>query len=200
MAVMSTEHLLSVYLRKHETLHQDAPRLVLYMRCIQLRMGALKNPLLILKFRISMLLFIIGLVLSGVTAFPLLLELRILTRLMSDIGPSGLVLWLTTIRDGLEATYASYPWIAYGTDWLAFGHLVIALFFIHPLIHPRFSRPNIIVGMVACIAIFPLAMICGPLREIPFYWRLIDCSFGLIGLIPLIYCLRLLRKMEAETE
>ena len=163
-------------------------------------MGALKNPSLILKFRIAMLLFIIGLVLSGVTAFPLLVELRILSKWMSEIGPSGLGLWISTILEGLETTYASYPWVAYGTDWLAFGHLVIAMFFIHPLIHPRASRPNIIAGMVACISIFPLAMICGPIRGIPFYWRLIDCSFGVIGLIPLIYCLYLLRKMESEPE
>ena len=25
----------------------------------------------------------------------------------------------------------------------------------------------------------------------PFYWRLIDCAFGVIGIIPLIYCLKL---------
>ena len=51
-------------------------------------------------------------------------------------------------------------------------------------------------GIVACIAIFPLAMICGPLRGIPFYWRLIDCSFGVIGIIPLVYCLGLLKQIE----
>jgi hypothetical protein len=155
---------------------------------------------LIFKFRVAMMLFIVGLVISGVTAFPLLLELRILSKLMGDVEHGNLGLWISTIREGLETTYARYPWVAYGTDWLAFGHLVIAMFFVHPLIHPRSSRPNIITGMVACVAIFPLAMICGPLRGIPFYWRLIDCSFGMIGLIPLAYCLWLLRKIEAESD
>ena len=39
-------------------------------------------------------------------------------------------------HDGLDATYAAYPFIAYGTDWLAFGHLIIALFFVGPMIDP----------------------------------------------------------------
>jgi hypothetical protein len=41
-------------------------------------------------------------------------------------------------------------------------------------------------------------MICGPLRGIPFYWRLIDCSFGILGAIPLIYCMRLLPRVARE--
>ena len=31
------------------------------------------------------------------------------------------------VRDALNDTYSRYPFIAYGTDWLAFGHFVIAL-------------------------------------------------------------------------
>jgi exosortase/archaeosortase len=73
---------------------------------------------------------------------------------------------------------------------------VIAGFFIGPLIHPASSRATLYTGIVACVAIIPLAMVCGSIRGIPFYWRLIDCSFGVIGVIPLIYCLKLLRQME----
>ena len=143
-----------------------------------------------------MALFITGLILSGVTAFPLLTELRLLENLLGGHGPEGLTFWIHTVRDGLEHTYARYPWVAYGTDWLAFGHIVIAMFFVGPLLRPLSSRANIHTGIVACVAIFPLALICGPIREIPFYWRLIDCSFGLIGIIPLLYCLHLLKRME----
>ena len=151
----------------------------------------------------AMLLFIIGLVISGVTAFPLLWELGILTDFLgvgsatSADRHTGLTFWILTVRHGLETTYAAYPWIAYGTDWLAFGHLVIAGFFIGPMINPFTSRSAIYTGIVACVAVIPLAMICGPIRGIPFYWRLIDCSFGIIGTIPLLYCLRQLRLMEA---
>jgi hypothetical protein len=161
----------------------------------------LTSPLF--QFRALMFFFITGLVISGVTAFPLLLELRILTSLLgvgsatSPEGHDGLVFWILTVRNGLEATYAVYPWIAYGTDWLAFGHLVIAGFFIGPLIHPLSSRSTIWTGIAACVAVIPLALICGPLRGVPLYWRLIDCSFGVIGIIPLIYCLRLIKRIEA---
>jgi hypothetical protein len=158
----------------------------------------------VFRFRVALSLFIAGLVLSGVTAFPLLYELRLLCDLMGiDPGASpdestGITFWLLTVRNGLEHTYAAYPWIAYGTDWLAFGHLVIAGFFIGPLIHPASSRATLWTGIVACVAVVPLALICGAIRGIPFYWRLIDCSFGVIGIIPLIYCLRLVKRMEEE--
>jgi hypothetical protein len=156
---------------------------------------------LLLRFRASMLIFITGLVLSGVTAFPLLHELRLLAAWTQKAGttiPAGVAHWIHVVRDGLEQIYARYPWVAYGTDWLAFGHLVIAFFFIGPLLHPRTSRANIHAGIAACIAIIPLAMICGHIREIPFFWRLIDCSFGVFGVIPLLYCLSLLKKIETQ--
>ena len=160
-----------------------------------------KSPLF--QFRAVLVSFITGLVISGVTAFPLLLELNALLHLLdfgsttSQLDHDGLEFWLITVRNGLETTYAAYPWIAYGTDWLAFGHLVIAGFFVGPLINPRSGRSVIWTGIVACVAVIPLAMICGPLRGVPLYWRLIDCSFGVIGIVPLIYCLRLIKRIEA---
>jgi hypothetical protein len=36
------------------------------------------------------------------------------------------------------------------------------------------------------------------LRGIPFGWSLIDMSFGVIGIIPLIIVLRLIRRLESE--
>jgi hypothetical protein len=161
---------------------------------------------LLFRYRAAMLLFIVGLVLSGVTAFPLLHELRLLSDLLgvgnatSPEGTTGLTFWVLTVRHGLEHTYAEYPWIAYGTDWLAFGHLVIAGFFIGPLIHPSTSWATLYTGICACLAVIPLALICGPIRGIPFYWRLIDCSFGVIGLIPLLYCLSLLKRIKSAGE
>lgn len=160
----------------------------------------MKTTTLLFRFRAVLSLFIAGLVLSGVTAFPLLHELRLLAHLLgaeTAAAPNGLTFWILTVRNGLEHTYAAYPWIAYGTDWLAFGHLVIAAFFIGPLIHPTSSRATLYTGIFACVAVIPLALICGPIRGIPLYWRLIDCSFGVIGMIPLIYCLGLLKRLEA---
>lgn len=66
-------------------------------------------------------------------------------------------------------------------------------FFIGPLIDPLSSRATLYAGIAACLGVIPLALICGPIRGIPFYWQLVDCSFGVIGILPLLYCLRLLK-------
>ncbi|CAM5674317.1 hypothetical protein SALBM311S_00493 [Streptomyces alboniger] len=39
--------------------------------------------------------------------------------------------------------------------------------------------------MIACAGIVPLALICGPVRGIPFWWTVIDMSVGVFGVIPL---------------
>ena len=146
--------------------------------------------------------FIVGLLISGITAFPLLTEMNLVTSWLglseasSPIGHTGLDFWILTVKFGLEDMYSRYPWIAYGTDWLAFGHITIALFFIGPLFKPAGSQPTLYAGIAACILVIPLALICGSIRGIPLYWRLIDCSFGIIGIIPLLYCLYLLRHIQ----
>jgi hypothetical protein len=158
-------------------------------------------------FRIRLVLgiFIFGLVISGITAFPLLHELELLAKMLGippDATPSaytGLQYWICTVREALRTSYAAYPFLAYGYDWLAYGHIVIALFFLPPAMDPVRYSGNIRMGMVACVGVLPLALICGPIRGIPFYWRLIDCSFGVFGILPLIYVLRQIRKLEAAT-
>jgi hypothetical protein len=156
------------------------------------------------RFRISMLLFIAGLLVSGLTAFPLLYEMQLLVRWLgladagSPSGHTGPAFWVLTVKFGLADMYTRYPWIAYGTDWLAFGHLAITLFFVGALVRPWESRLILYAGMVACVLVFPLALICGAIRGIPMYWRLIDCSFGAIGMLPLLYCLRLLKHMHPD--
>jgi hypothetical protein len=154
------------------------------------------------KIRLYLAVFIAGLVGSGITAFPLLYELNILCRLLgvadvhSASGYSGLTRWILHVREGLMVTYRQYPFVAYGTDWLAFGHIVIAIFFIGPLIDPVRNIWVIQAGLIACVAVLPLALICGPIREIPFYWRLIDCSFGVVGFIVLSAALRLVKNLR----
>ena len=70
---------------------------------------------------------------------------------------------------------------------LAFAHIVLAVFFIGPLVDPVRNVWVLWAGLIACAGVLPLALICGPLRGIPFYWRLIDCSFGVVGALPLVY-------------
>jgi len=143
------------------------------------------------KIQLWLTLFIVGLVLSGLTAFPLETELRILSSMLG-IDPAvpasdynGLQHWIALVATALHESYAKYPFLAYGTDWLAFAHLVIAVAFIGPLRDPIRNVWIIDFGMIACLGVIPLALIAGAIRQIPFYWRLIDCSFGVFGLIPL---------------
>ena len=165
-------------------------------------MAPTQNQPLLFRYRCSLAIFLFGLIVSGLTAFPLLHELETLAGMLGvgdaegPGGHSGLAFWILTVRNGLREMHARFPWIAYGTDWLAFGHLAIALFFIGPWISPIQNKWVLYVGLALCAGVIPLALICGPLRGIPLYWRLIDCSFGVLGSLPLIYCLQLTRQMN----
>jgi hypothetical protein len=161
----------------------------------------LKSALL-WRIRIWLVLFIVGLVLSGLTAFPLVHETAWLDHIFHVAatphpgGEPALQTWLRRVHGALETTGREYPFLAYGTDWLAFGHLVIAIAFIGPLLDPVRNRWVLVFGMIACVGVFPLALIAGAARGIPLYWRMIDCSFGLLGAIPLLICLRYVLRLE----
>ena len=157
------------------------------------------------RIRLLTWLIIIGLVFSGWTAIPLKSELDWLVNLLG-LGPnyqgaipSGLVQWLLRIRDGLDSSYAQYPFLAYGTDWLAFGHFVIAIAFIGALRDPVRNKWLFHFGMVACALVVPYSFIFGALRHIPIFWRLIDSSFGVIGFFPLWFCSRMVNQLERQT-
>ena len=114
--------------------------------------------------RIVLVLFIAALVASGITAFPLLREMEWLAswrgvEAPTDLGSlNGMDRWIDIVRDGLRDAYGRYPWMAYGTDWLAFGHITIALFFVGPLIRPAEGRSTICAGIAACFLVIPLAL------------------------------------------
>lgn len=146
-------------------------------------------------------LFIAGLLLSGVTAIPLQTELNAAANFVGvgTVTPSGFASWILKVRTALDNTYSAYPFMAYGTDWLAFGHFVIAIAFVGALREPVRNRWLYLFGMIACVLVIPYAMICGAVRGIPFYWRLIDCSFGVIGFVPLWFCWRWTAVLEARS-
>src|SRR6058998_741531 len=85
------------------------------------------------RIRILLSIFIAALVFSGASAIPLETELNLLAGIAGagDVtNRSGFVFWLSKVREALAETNARYPFIAYGTDWLAFAHFVLALAFI----------------------------------------------------------------------
>lgn len=150
--------------------------------------------------RISIGVLMLGLVVSGVTAFPLRLELEFASSVLRDSPFSvwfpDAVGWVDRVADALSDVDARYPFIAYGTDWLAFAHLVIAVVFIGPLIDPVRNIWVIQFGVIACVGVVPLALIAGSIRGIPLGWQLIDISFGVVGAVPAVIAWRLTRRLE----
>lgn len=135
----------------------------------------------VLRRRVKWLtwVFIIGLVISGATAIPLESELDLLAKSLgvaeksSGEATSGLTHWFLLVREALHEMDAKYPFLAYGTDWLAFGHFVIAVAFIGALRDPVRNVWLFTFGMIACALIVPYAFVFGTVRGIPIYWRLL---------------------------
>jgi hypothetical protein len=151
-----------------------------------------------LRRRIGILtgVFIAGLIVSGATALPLVREVNWLahgpdhppaagSRAAADLGS-----WILRVRDGLNETAERNSFLFYGTDWLAFGHFVIAIAFVGALREPVSKLTLFEFGLIACASVIPYAWICGAIRGIPAWWRLVDCSFGLFGAVPLWLCRR----------
>lgn len=161
---------------------------------------------LLRRIRVWLVFFIVCLVLSGATAFPLVTEMRLahdaLTGWASPVADAfpGLLEWIERVRAGLDTADSRYPFLLYGTDWLAFAHLVIAVAFYGPYRDPVRNVWVVDFGMIACAGIVPLALICGPIRGIPVWWSLIDMSFGVFGVVPLLVVRRQIKRLEALTE
>ncbi|MBK9793733.1 MAG: hypothetical protein IPP60_11755 [Sphingobacteriales bacterium] len=163
----------------------------------------MKSNIQILQTRIRrmILFFIFGLVISGITAFPIETEINLFDSYfinsvwLQNYLPS-IHSFLITVSKGIHETAKNYPFIFYGTDWLAFAHIVIGMAFIGPLRDPVRNIWVIEFGMIACLMVIPLAFICGPIRGIPFIWRIIDCSFGLFGIIPLWFTRKWILELE----
>jgi len=161
-----------------------------------------RRRVLLSRIRWMLALFLLGLVLSGLTAFPLEGEISLVARwfgVSEEVPPAaygGVQRWIATVHQGIRDTHARYPFMAYGTDWLAFAHLVIAVAFIGPLCDPVRNLWVLSFGLIACVLVVPVALICGPIRGIPWYHQLVDCSFGVAGFIPLWFC----RKWACELE
>ncbi|CAN5780821.1 hypothetical protein BH10BAC2_BH10BAC2_45190 [soil metagenome] len=149
------------------------------------------------KIRWLVIFFMIALALSGITAFPVYTELTWLKQQgwMNDdqfFGP-----WLNSVYEAVVNTYDKYPFLFYGYDWLAFAHIMIAALFYGVYKDPVRNKFILNWGMFCCVSIIPLAFICGNIRGIPIYHILIDCSFGVIGIIPLFICRKYVEQLSA---
>ncbi|MBA4380626.1 MAG: hypothetical protein C0393_08135 [Anaerolinea sp.] len=153
------------------------------------------------RVRALLIFFIFALTVSGITAIPLRWELGFLNRVAGPESAIGQMLprmaeWIGRVNEGVQTGYGQYPFLAYGTDWLAFGHIVIAIAFIGPLRDPLKNRWVIEFGMLACVLIIPWSILLGSLRGIPLFWMMIDMSFGVFGIIPLWFVRREILVVE----
>jgi hypothetical protein len=140
--------------------------------------------------------FIVALAISGLTVWPAETELRFLLGVFPKDGFIGS--YLAQVLEGYQDTAAGKPYLLYGYDWLAFAHLVLAVLFIGPYRDPVRNKWVIEFGLIACLLIFPLAFICGGIRGIPVWWRLVDCSFGVFGFAVLWPCYKKIKQLEKE--
>lgn len=147
------------------------------------------------KIRFVVSGFIALLVLSGLTAFPVHTELNFLKEHFNWF-PQFMQPWLFTVAEAVNTTAGKYPFLIYGYDWLAYAHIVIALFFVGVYRDPVRNAWVLRVGMLACAGVFVLAFSCAGIRGIPIFWTLIDCSFGFFGIIPLLIAQRWINQLE----
>jgi lysylphosphatidylglycerol synthetase-like protein (DUF2156 family) len=148
------------------------------------------------RIRLYIWIVIVGLFLSGVTAFPIETELAILIN-HPPIHSPAMATWLNKVYQGVSTTNINYPFLSYSTDWLAFAHLMLAVLFIGPLKDPVKNIWVIEFGLIASVAIFPLAFIAGGIRGIPSFWTMIDCSFGVVTIALLLPCYNQIKKLRS---
>lgn len=141
--------------------------------------------------------FMAALIFSGLTAVPLEWGTRWLAATVAPWGEPWHG-WAQYIAGAISDVGRSYPQLFYGTDWLAFAHVVIAVAFIGPYRGPVRNRWVIEWGLWCCALVVPLAFLWAPVRDIPFFWRCVDASFGVLGAIPLWLVWKRIKQMESR--
>jgi len=163
-------------------------------------MVAISSYQLFRRIRCLTALFIMGLVISGLTAIPLAAEVAALVK-WTDAQPGGVVAdWLLRVQQVLHEVDSKHPFLAYGTDWLAFGHFIIALVFVGAWRDPVRNKWLFDFGLWVCVLVIPWALVFGAIRGIPLWWRWIDCSFGVLGFIPMWLCRRYVKELKNRRE
>lgn len=143
--------------------------------------------------------YMIAIAISGLTAVPLEALTRALATATVPMG-GAIHSWAQYTAEAVAHVSATYPMLFYGTDWLAFAHVVIALAFVGPYRDPVRNKWVVQWGLWCCLLVLPLAFLWAPFRGIPFFWRCVDASFGIFGAVPLWLVLRRISKLELRSE
>jgi len=152
---------------------------------------------LLLRIRLCLGVFILVLLAGGAACFPLLSEAQFLYRAAHARGIFGPAIreWAQAVYAALLETNARYPFLFYGTDWVAFGHFALAIAFIGPMRDPVRNVWMAQFGAVLCLLAIPWALGFGHLRGIPPWARAVTCVGGLGGFLLFWHVLRCIRQL-----
>lgn len=148
------------------------------------------------EIKILLIGYVLALVISGATAMIVPEGIAWLDKSISTAW-STIYQWIHFVHLKIQA---SPKFLLYGFDWLAFAHYVIAMSFYGVWKDPVKNKWVIEWAMLSSLLIFPVAFIMGAIRGIPFWWQLIDCSFGVVSLIPLIMIHRRIKVLEIQEQ
>lgn len=154
------------------------------------------------RARIMLGIVVFGLLVSGVTVWPAVPELKLAVRMVwGPAAPVG-VLHAFVLRaiEGLEHVQANYPFMLYAHDWLAFAHIMLAFLFAGAIKDPVRNKWIVQCGLVMCASIPLLAGVCIPIRGLPSCWFWIDFAFAPAAAWPLWIALRDILKVERQAD
>ncbi|HRG59567.1 MAG TPA: hypothetical protein PK323_11465 [Bacteroidia bacterium] len=158
----------------------------------------MKHKKLVIRIKYVLILFFIFLVLSNITAFRLEQELGILLRMKGYFSDRAVV-FMHSMAQIILNTNNKYPFLCNGIVCLTFVLINIAVAFIEPLRDSIYNKWVIKLGMITCGMIFLLAFINGGISQIAYYSQLLECSFEVIGLMPLFLCYPRISQPELLT-
>jgi hypothetical protein len=136
------------------------------------------------RIRRLLAFFMAALLLSGLTAVPLVTFTALLAQWTAPWGGAWHA-WAAQAAEAVALVDATHPMLFYGTDWLAFAHVAIALAFMGAWRDPVRNQWVIEWGLWCCALVVVMAFAWAPVRGIPFFWRCVDASFGVLGAMPL---------------
>ena len=152
------------------------------------------------RAKLMLAIIVFGLLVSGITVWPAIPELKTDVRMVwGDIEPTGVLhSFVLQAIAGLESMNSNYPFMLYAHDWLAFAHIGLAILFAGAIKDPIRNIWIVQCGLIMCALIPVLAGICIPIRGIPFILFWIDFAFAPAAALPLWIALRDIKRTEAR--
>ncbi len=151
------------------------------------------------RAKIMLSIIVFGLLVSGITVWPAVPELKLAVRIVwGDGEPSGVLhTFVLQAIEALEHAHANYPFMLYAHDWLAFAHIILAILFAGAIRDPIRNVWIVQCGLIMCALVPVLAGICIPIRGLPLRWFWIDFAFAPAAALPLWIALKDIRRGES---